>query len=63
MQIRVHRPDAKELEFDVTFLEERDEVSFLNVGGCLRARVCSSQTTSPTPISVRTRSKPGNKPP
>jgi len=40
----VHRQGAKELKFDATFLEEYDEVSFLNVGGCLRAKVCSSQT-------------------
>jgi len=36
--VRVHRRGAKELEFDATFLEEYDEVSFLNVGGCLRAK-------------------------
>ena len=61
--VRVHKWGAKELEFNATFLEECDEVSFLNVGVCLRAKVCSSQTTFLTPISGRTHSKPGNKTP
>ena len=38
---KVHRWSAKELELDVTCLEECDEVSFLKVGGCLRAKVCT----------------------
>ena len=33
--VRVQKLGAKELEFNATFLEECDEVSFLNVGGCL----------------------------
>ena len=61
--VRVQRLGAKGLEFDATFLQECDEVSFLNVGGCLRAKVRSSQTTFLTPISARTRSKTDNKPP
>ena len=61
--VRVQRLGAKGSEFDATFLQECDEVSFLNVGGCLRAKVCSSQTTFLTPLSARTRSKTDNKPP
>ena len=61
--VRVQRLGTKGSEFDATFLQECDEVSFLNVGGCLRAKVRSSQTTFLTPISARTRSKTDNKPP
>ena len=43
--VRVQRLGAKGSEFDATFLEECDEVSFLKVGGCLGAKVHSSQVT------------------
>ena len=53
---------AKETEFDAAFLE-CDEVSFINVHGSLRAKVHTRQATFFTPVSARTRSKTGNKPP
>ena len=52
--VDAHRWSVKELELDATCFEECDEVSFLKVGGCLRAKVCSSQTTFLIPISART---------
>ena len=51
------------MEFDAAFLEDCEEVSFVNVGGSLRAKVHTHQATFLTPISARTRSKTGNKPP
>jgi len=61
--VRVQRVGAKETEFDATFLEECEEVSLVNVGGSLRAKVQTRQATFITPVSARTRSKTGNKPP
>ena len=61
--VRVQRVGARETEFDTAFLEECEEVSFVNVGGSLRAKVHTHQATFLTPISARTRSKTGNKPP
>ena len=61
--VRVQRVGARETEFDAAFLEDCEEVSFVNVGGSLRAKVHTHQATFLTPISARTRSKTGNKPP
>ena len=60
---RVQRVGAKDSEFDAAFLEECEEVSFINVGGSLRAKVHIRQATFLTPISARTRSKTANRPP
>ena len=54
---------AKDSVFDAAFLEECDEVSFVNVGGSLRAKVQTRQAMFFTPVSARTRSKISNKPP
>ena len=59
--LRVQRVGAKETKFDAAFLEECEEVSFIN--GSLRAKVHTRQTTFFTPVSARTRSKTGNKAP
>ena len=59
----MQRVGAKDSEFDAAFLEECEEVSFVNVGGSLRAEVQTRQATFFTPVSARTRSKTGNKPP
>ena len=52
--LRVQRVGAKDSEFDAAFLEECEEVSFINVGGSLRAKVLICQATFLTPISART---------
>ena len=61
--VRVQRVGAKDSEFDAAFLEGCEEVSFVNVGGSLRAKVHTRQATFLTPISARTHSKTGNRPP
>ena len=61
--VRVQRVGAKDSVFDAAFLEECDEVSFVNVHGSLRTKVHTRQATFITPVSARTRSKTGNKPP
>ena len=58
----MQRVGAKDSEFDAAFLEECEEVSFVNVGGSLRAKVHTPQATFLTPISARAHSKTGNKP-
>ena len=61
--VRVQRVGTRETEFDAAFLEECEKFTFVNVGGSLRAKVHTHQATFLTPISARTRSKTGNKPP
>ena len=52
--VRVQRVGAKDSEFNAAFLEKCEEVSFINVGGSLRAKVLICQAIFLTPISART---------
>ena len=49
--VRVQRVGAKDSEFDAAFLEECDEVSFINVGGTLRGKVQTRQAMFLTPVA------------